>query len=1062
MFGDINVKFRLHGADYNIEFSYNSTPQDFLERFVQITRNDPYTYNFTLEGKNILDSETIVQAASNPLTDFEIECTSKKNVKRTAIFLTVNLENGKSKKINFELNVNSKDYIKAIGLYFKIDPSEVQLKKIGQDKYEMMKKMFSFDASINGQIYQIIYSENATVLDLKYYASFASNYSCSIFSIGGVEYRNSLLFSSIADQKGDKLFEKFSHKIFFKLTDDNQIQEAILEGSAIGRNVKIAIAKATNQKVSEMLDDFLSIDYNGVHIQIDNFVKFDINTISESEYFVLGSPIELILNIKFGEDVLDPIQKLYDPHVTVGQLRKRISQMYQIDSPDFVSIVDSSGYLPIDTQKLSDFASDGSILTITISPLQEIEPCFILYNNKAIKQIKIGLNETNSSVLKLAAKSFNIDPETVCLWLDNVQLTGSERFVKNYLSSAIFKLAAKLKVQIIYEDNTSTFLFPLDIEFDAVAAICSFKYGKSKDSIGFYTESSESLLPVYQPWNGPLIPNKQYIARYRSSDDRSLVKLVMKLRSETTNDQDKTPVNVVIYENGKFVKDTLAALYTDPLSILFTQNALKKHKKGLDKNSMIFINGQLYRPTKIIGELLCIQKDLVITVFPAGTYMYLLPDDDKEDVKYIETEPELTINELMKMIYKSSRSFSILHNGQLIIDTTQLVQFFDPQIPFKIVIDKEAEYELIYQKITEEDDEEKEEIISTKMAVNKETTVHELLVACCDLLKQKAGQKNIKTTQIRVTINSETLTKEIENCKLLSRFGDSEKVEILLLQKFCFTIQSGNLLTFHFSPNDTIHYAKLVVLRRLQAQEQDIEFYYLLYKSISVNEDDHLRDYLEDDELCFDIVPIQCTSKATFYFPEFTHEFVFSKDIIMYELKEYFITFYGLQDPDLIEFIDKSTDEVIDENENPTEDQEIEVKINAPKAKLTRHYSQVYTKKRVKSIKTLKKTIAVDINDSGLTFNCLFRNNDDSSDFSLKLNSDITCLQAKSLIIDYLSSKKKKSSQILEPENLLISINNEKIADSELLKPKYTAEINKISGSKFIVEINRCFGFSTD
>ena len=196
MFGDINVKFRLLGIDYNIELGYNSTPQDFFERFLQLTSIDPSLYNFLAEGRNILNSSTIAQTVSNPLLDFEFDCHSKKDVKRGKMFLTINLVNGQNKKVILDLDMSSKEHIKSvIGLYFKIDPKEVVIQTISQGKYEITKKLFSFDANINGKLYQIVYSENATVLDLKYYASFLSGYSCSHFFIGGVEYRNSLQFS---------------------------------------------------------------------------------------------------------------------------------------------------------------------------------------------------------------------------------------------------------------------------------------------------------------------------------------------------------------------------------------------------------------------------------------------------------------------------------------------------------------------------------------------------------------------------------------------------------------------------------------------------------------------------------------------------------------------------------------------------------------------------------------------------------------------------------------------------------------------------------------------------
>ncbi|KAK8866686.1 hypothetical protein M9Y10_009653 [Tritrichomonas musculus] len=1065
MFGDISVNFVINSTKYRIELPCNATPKDFFERFLQTTLLDPQLFNFIMEKRNIANSISIVQTSSNPLLDYNFMVEQKKGSKPDQFVLSLSSTSGESKKIRFIYDSSKGNIIsninKIVSTYFKLNPGENHLKK-HSDHFELIDKLYTLRAKVNGKDYVIYYSKNACVLDLKYYASAASQSSCSLFFIDNIQYRNSLLFSSIADLPGDKIFKKFQHEIFFKETG-KEVKKAILEGSAIGRNVKRAIAKAVGQDPKGMLEDYLSIDCNGIHVPIDTFSKFNISLNSQTSPFIYGTPYEITLNIIMDDEPLDPIVKFFDPEITFEQIRKSISKFYQIDSPDFVKITDQSGATPPDFSKVDDFLSDSSEITCSISPPREVEALFILYSNKLVKSLTVDVDETNLSVLNRIAEKFQVNPKSVFLWSNDTQLIDTDHFVKNFLSSTNYVLAGKLKVEVTYQNSISTFSLPLSVEFESLASFCATKYGQPINSIGFYVQKDESFVAAYEPWNGPIFPGPQFIARYRNSEEKDFVKLIMKLQSDKHIDVSKVQINVAIFENGDFVNDTCEVLSSDKISKILGPKTLKKHSKGLDSNSLIYINDKLCRHSLLISEAFSSGKDSTIYIFPPGTFKYILPNEDKP--KYIVISPSSTINDLINNISKSSKKLSLSYNGQLITDVSQPVQLFDPQIPFIGEFEKDTYYRLVYKKL-KKDAKGKDETIIEKLPVNSKTTFGNVLNSACDLVKKKEGDKNIKLTQIRVSINSTLITKESERSILFDTFGPSADVDILKLEKISFTIQDQNFVLAHFSPEDTIKYAKATMLRKWEAKEKDIPYYFALVNNIAADDDELIMDYTDDDDLCFNIVPIQDTTKITLITPDFKHNFVIFKETIMYDFKERIAGFYDVDDVDSIELIDKSTNKVIDDNDDPYGDQIIQVKFKAGKPKLNEKYIKRF-KSAATSAPSAKPAKKVDDVSSSSTipsskslFNCPFRIQDETSGFFLELENDITCINAKRHIIEYMNaSSRNKDGYTPDPENLLISIRNEKISNSELLMPKYLTEYQKNHDVSFIIETNKIVNF---
>ena len=64
----------------------------------------------------------------------------------------------------------------------------------------------------------------------------------------------------------------------------------------------------------------------------------------------------------------------------------------------------------------------------------------------------------------------------------------------------------------------------------------------------------------------------------------------------------------------------------------------------------------------------------------------------------------------------------------------------------------------------------------------------------------------------------------------------------------------------------------------------------------------------------------------------------------MYDIKEYFAKFYKIDDPDLVSLTDQATEQVIDENDSPTDDQVLIVKFDVENLKLDKKYVSIIEK----------------------------------------------------------------------------------------------------------------------
>lgn len=1082
MYGELNVKFKIGDKkEFDLYIPCFAPFKEIAKRFLQHSKYDPELYSFYSNNCSLEKEKALYFTVNNPLEDFVIVCKKNKKVELQETDVYFNQEN----KITFitSTKINEKKLNQLVALYLSLQPEDLTIKKNKDNKYIVRSDhIIIAKATILGldKPCDLIFSDHSTVLDLKYLASVYDLNNCSRLFINDKvkESLNRQIVSKTfnKDDPTNKLtFRPYNNQFFYKEDEQSKPKQTTFKGAPIGRNIIRAIAKATKQTLDEANRKILMIeDENGIHlckIKCAKFVKY------LHRPFILFSEVPYKFEIHRNDQSTN--QEIYiDPQLCIGQLCQYLSNLPNFVAPYFLKIKNKKGELLDDQLKVEDVSKDLNLI-VEIKEPHPVDVAFQLYGNDEKSQIlTVDPSESSTSVLKSFAEKLQISPSYIHIFVNNHIISDNIKFIHSYCDGLKYNIASELFVEIIYNDNRKKLVFPLNIEFNFLVIICQQRFGLKDKKIGFIDKSktidNDNLL-VYSTWERHhIFPGPQYIARYRKGKDFK-VQLIMvekdtydkyykrKLGKSTDLNQE-VELNVTIYTKEGLLESKVNEKLSEKV-----KNVIKKllnHDSQQDSNPIYFILEHELNPDSTVFEIQQIFQNLntdksitrpkIISFSSPDMYLYKLPG--KSDCQYIVANPMMNLYDLRNKIRKNSQMIIVKYDDHQISNLSQPIVTFNQKKPFTIEYVKELNYNLIYNKSSEEK-------IEKQQLFDENATILNVLKASCDFLnsqisgtdsgatKGKKGKKsekaNLKLTQIRVKINSVILTKEMEKDLLIDDFGLSGNVEIITLKKVAITIQGENLHLFYFSENDTILYVKKAIMKRLEADEKDAHYYFLLNNQVAANDNDLMSEYLEDEDLCLDIVPIQSTAKVKLIFPEFTHDFVFSKDIIYYDVKEYFAKYYNIDDPDEIELIDTSTNEVIDDNDNPTNNQVIQANINTDSPKLDEKYLT-----KISQFKEEDIGISEEASIPDNSFICPFTyKSDNELNFKLTLEKTITCVTAKLRVANYLAKlrKGKDEDDTIDFDDIMITINNKEVFAQEKLYDKYKTACNSNPEVRFII-----------
>lgn len=1080
MYGELNVTFVI-GEENNVIYLPCYTSLDELsKRFLQSTHKDPKCYTFYSNEKRLTNETTLFYVNENPLDDFIIKCkrpSKSSSLKKFKVYFN------SKKKLEFETSskyINPENIKRILAQYFSLDPKDFTIEK--DDKNNFLVKsdhILTSEAEINKKSIELTFSDKSTALDLKYLASVYDPKNCSRLYInkGEKESLNRKIVSKKLNPHGpNKLtFRPYKNNILYRENVNSEIKETTFDGAPIGRNIVRAIAKATKLEPEEASHKILMVEVNGVHsykVLSTKFVKL------LNDPFILLDEVAYKFEIHRGDKISNQ-EICLDPQFQIVQLPRYLSNLPGFVPYYFLKIKNSKGRTIDENLTVKEASKKYSKFIVEIEEPHPVEATFRLYGSEDREQkLKVDPTESSLSVIKTLAEKYKISPSYVHLFLNGFRVPENRKFIDYYYGKDnIYNISSELYIQVKHGQIQKQFIFPLNIDFDFLAAYCKQKFEMKE--IGFIDTTSNDTsyhTLVYSTWEKEhIFPGTQYVARYQKIGGMKAQFLIVS-KDEYEKDymvkpsksSEEVELDILVYTKDGRLESKVTKESSEKIKFVVQEVLTEESQEDVD-SAIFFVSEHELKPNSTIFDVKQIfdkvkDKSMArpkLVVF-SDPHMYLYKLPGKNDFQFIIAEPTMNIYDLRADIRKSSQMIIVKYDEEPINNLSQPVVFYNSRKPFLIEFVKDLSYTLVYQQYADKKYE-------SKISFDGTTTIFNVLKESCDFLNKceaesdrprkvekstsktgKGAEKAVfKTTQIRVMINSIILTKEMEKELLVNDFGLTGEIDITPLEKVGISIQGDNLHFFYFSENDTVLYVKKTIIRRLDGKEEDTPYYFLVNNQVALNDDDRLSEFIYDENFeLLDLVPIQDIVNVKAIFPEFTTEFKFIKDIIMYDIKEYFAKFYKIDDPDLVSLTDQATEQVIDENDSPTDDQVLIVKFDVENLKLDKKYVSIIEKFKEDGLK-MGEEAEISENSFKCPFTYKFTN---EFDFDLIIYKTHSAKNAKLHIAKYLSKlDKDKVDEQVDPDELMITINNKEVYNNEILYDKYKSASKSNPAVRFIV-----------
>lgn len=1075
-YGELNVALKFKGKNNKICFYLpcSTTIKGLSKYFLKFTRKDPDCFDFYSNKIQITGEQNVYYTNDNPLKDFVIECKAKKNISIKDVLITFKKNETENEQKFSTSKTDKKDIAKLLGNYLSLDPSLLNIKKEGDLKFRVTSEHLIISKAEMKPDKEIIlvYSDNSTGMDLKYLASVYDINNCSILTVNNKFVKNNKVVSNcFVDGPNILSFSPYMNEFYYKENEDSDPKKATIIGAPIGRNYMRAIAKDTNQSLDVVSHKVLMVeDANKNHVYKVKCSKFVRG--AAQNYFILTneSPYKFEIKRESGKSIQEIC---FDPQLCIFQVRQYLSNYLNIPSSYFIKIKNSKDQKIDDKTKIEDAFAKGKKLIVEVDEPKPVKAIFLLYNNNEKKvELTIDPDESIYSVRKSVAEQFQINPNYINIFKNSHRIFDQQKFIKHYSDDCIYDISSELFVNVKYNSTNLNFIFPLEVDFKLLTDICRARLNLEGKDIGFIDKSKLRIhdnMLVYSTWEKEhIFPGPQFIARYRKYNGNNKVKL--SIVTKKSYEKDLKKLYKAIDPNQQFELDILIYTAEGRLESKVTSKGsqkiadIAKNSLNKDQQDQIIKSDQQFaiffvfdREIKFNSTVSDVQqifetyykndeskvRPKLIALAPPQIYRYKLPSKDSN------TENSMTVNlftnlfDLKKKSTKDPQMLIVKYNNMPIYRLSQPIMLFNPRLPFEIEYIKEISY-----KITYKDD--KGKVFEKELKLDEKATVYDIVKESIDLLASTGNKEfdKLKATQVRVTINSIILTKDIDHKSVIKEFGPKGTAEVIPLRKIGFTVQGENLYFPYFASSDTILYMKKSLLKRLEAKEEYTDYYFLLYNGIAAEDTEHLSDYLDDDDLCFDVVPIQFTAKICAILPDFTHTYVISKDLLMYDVKEFFAQYYeDIEDVDSIELIDKTTNLPIDDNDNPIDGQFVELKFNVDNLQLKEKFKQKVARYKEETNRIIENASIPE--DS---FSCPFTY--ESDNFYLTIEKSLKCITAKTRITNYLRKSLKDSSndESIDFDDIMITINNKEVLAREVLFERYNSACESNPEVRFIVK----------
>lgn len=1042
-FRDLNIKLIItkDNTTKDIFLPWESSVEDLQRRFLQIFNRDPSLYSFYSNGAKLQPSQTLYTINPNPVSDYIIECHLHESLERKHVPLKID-EQASKFTIRYKNKFTKKDIIRIFAIFFNLPQNQITVEQDNTNGYFFMTQpqLQMIPASIGKSKHYFPVTTSTTILDVLFLANYRYGLPCNEFT-----YNNNLYFCNdlLPPIHGRyKIFLKNKPRsIIFR--DRSQDYTLHLDGSPIGRNVQRAIAQLLKISYDEIrtYKVYSRSDYTKTALPFFKLLTND----------TLSNPIKITKKTKIEVQIRRPdgtkaIKEYYtDLKSTLFKLRQQIRNTENAASPCFVHFMNSKNIPLTDYQLTIGKAIKNNHLHVRIDPPAPIDVTFQLYENKTL-QIPIDPKDTVVDVQHKVAEAFHIDFRHIHLWVSYYKFKNNHPLL-TYLQSpdTIINIADLLKVTISYHSHESTRDFPLNLVFDDLSLFCS-RILQLSNNFGLFVanpEDKEKKIPVYCSWIQH--PYYEFVSMIRDQETHATI-YILDGPSTPPPEQEhpeyqgtSAPVQCkleVHTEDGCMVSTKEFLTNQDLASVIESEN--------LPLDSLFFVQNKNYPETTFIGDLPLTANNNIISIFPPEAYVYHSPTIKSESkMKFVNPTAEMTVMEfrdhVSAQVNKEAVFINIFSNDFQVTNLWQPIKLFDQRNPFRVEIVDQVTYKMNIHI--------KDEICKENVPILAKSKCFDLKKHCLDFINKKipktAKKKDITMQEIRVTIDSIILSKDLDMENLIRTFGIKATGEVILLEKFYFSFRD-NLNGFNLSPNDTIRYAKKNYITNM-LHSSAFDNYKVLFNNFMVNEDYPLSHYTNDDD-CYDIKGNEDLRAVQLILPEIVvNNLIFSNDLIAYDMIDYIARNYYNTDPANIQLKDRENDTIIDDND--LFDNIFYVQVVFPNGQDLRLSEEVLQRIQEEN-NQLQGTPNNDVEDG--FFLCPFTEADTKINFELKLDTNTTYDTAKLHVSKYLSSTKDEA---YEPENIMISINNNEIQSTLPLHQILTALQQNNENSRFPVSI---------